>query len=81
VLIVCAYKVNALQIIKNLVFLHSNKWKGISHKTKFLKEYQDDDQLYNDFFRIGISFYGAKVKLYANFKNAQIIIGTIFIMN
>ena len=46
----------AYQIIEQIILLcNEGKWKRVSKKKKFMQEFGEEDEAFNDFFRIGIS--------------------------
>ena len=62
---------------------NDGKWKRVTKKKKFREEYGTEDEAFNDFFRIGISFNASKVnpkklniKLYEQFYQSDIIIAS-----
>lgn len=51
----------AYQIIEQIVLLcNGGKWKQVSKKKKFREEFASEEDAYNDFFKIGISFVALK---------------------
>ena len=61
VLILAPFKQMAFQIIEQIIFLcNGGKWKRVSKKKKFRAEYDTEEEAFNDFFRIGLSFVNNK---------------------
>lgn len=57
VLILAPFKQMAFQIIEQVIMLcNGGKWKKISKKKKFKQEYDNEEEAFSDFFRIGLSF-------------------------
>ena len=51
----------AFQIIEQLILLtNDGKWKGVNKKKKFREEFATEEEAFNDYFRIGISFNALK---------------------
>ncbi len=72
----------AYQIVENIVKLsNEGKWKRVSKKKKFREEFGNEEEAFNDYFRMGIAFNTSKkngrrvIKLYEQFYKADIIIG------
>ena len=40
---------------------NGGKWKHVSKKKKFREEFESEEEAFNDFFRLGISFNASKV--------------------
>ena len=52
----------AYQIIEQIILLtNGGKWKHVSKKKKFREEFESEEEAFNDFFRLGISFNASKV--------------------
>lgn len=73
----------AYQIVENIVKLsNEGKWKKVSKKKKFREEFGNEEEAFNDYFRIGIAFNTSKksgkkiMKLYEQFYKADIIIAS-----
>ena len=74
----------AFQIIEQLILLtNEGKWKGVNKKKKFRDEFGTEEEAFNDYFRIGISFNGLrtnpnklKISLYQQFYASDIIIAS-----
>lgn len=63
------------------MFCNQGKWKKVSKKKKFREEFSNEEDAFNDFFRIGISLNWSKngkmsLKLYEQFYNADIIVAS-----
>jgi U3 small nucleolar RNA-associated protein 25 len=63
------------------MFANDGKWKKVSKKKKFREEFATEEEAFNDFFRIGISFnYNAQnklsFKLYEQFYASDIIVAS-----
>jgi hypothetical protein len=59
-----------------LIFgLNNQRWKKVQNAKKFKEEYGMEDQSFEDYFRIGISWNQGKIKLYEQFYKSDIIIG------
>jgi hypothetical protein len=61
----------AYQIVENIVKLsNEGKWKRVSKKKKFREEFGNEEEAFNDYFRMGIAFNTSKkngkrmIKLY-----------------
>lgn len=74
----------AYQIVETIVmFTNGGKWKKVSKKKKFRDEFNNEEEAFNDYFRVGISFNHSNktnkmaVKLFDQFYNSDIIIGNI----
>lgn len=76
VLILCPFKLQAFEIVNELVMQFKGKWKGVVKKKKFKDEYGSPEEAANDCFRLGISFYGKTMKLYSQFRKSDIIIAS-----
>lgn len=83
VLILAPFKQMAFQIIEQIIFLcNSGRWKKVSKKKKFRAEFENEEEAFNDFFRIGISFVQSKksgkmqLKLYEQFYASDIIVAS-----
>jgi len=76
VLILCPFKKQAFNVVNELVMQFKQKWKGTAHKKKFKDEYGAPEEASNDCFKLGISFYGKTIKLYASFNKADIIVAS-----
>lgn len=63
------------------MFSNGGKWKKVAKKKKFREEYGNEEEAFNDYFRIGISYNQSKktnrmaIKLYEQFYKSDIIIG------
>jgi U3 small nucleolar RNA-associated protein 25 len=56
VLILAPFKQTAYQIIEQIImYCNQGKWKKVSKKKKFRDEFGQEEDAFNDFFRIGIS--------------------------
>ena len=60
---------------------NQGKWKKVSKKKKFRDEFANEEEAFNDFFRIGISLNWSKqgimsLKLYEQFYAADIIVAS-----
>ena len=74
----------AYQIIEQIILLtNGGKWKHVSKKKKFREEFESEEEAFNDFFRLGISFNASKVdpsvlkiKLYEQFYASDIIVAS-----
>ena len=76
ILILTAFKQGVLDIVNELILLYAaGKWKGVSKRKKFREEY-GSQEFGDDYFRIGISFYNNKIKLYSQFDKSDIIIAS-----
>lgn len=83
VLILTPFKQMACEIIEMIVFMMNNgKWKGISRRKKFKKDFCDEDDAFNDNFKMGIALkYSAKtktstVKMYEPFYESDILVAS-----
>ena len=84
VLILAPFKQMAFQIIEQIILLaNGGKWKHVNKKKKFREEFGTEDEAFNDFFRIGISFRASKtdasklnIKLYEQFYQSDIIVAS-----
>ena len=75
-LILLPFKGVAFKVISHLLLLlNGGRWKKISKGKKFRDEYSDEEEEFNDFFRIGISVREGRVKVYEQFYKSDIIIG------
>jgi len=73
----------AAQIVENIVFMTSNgKWKGVSRRKKFKTDFFNEEEAFDDNFKIGIAFkYSAKtqksqIKIYEPFYESDIIVAS-----
>ena len=63
---------------------NGGKWKHVSKKKKFREEFESEEEAFNDFFRIGISFNATRntnnvnlqVKLFSQFYASDIIVAS-----
>jgi U3 small nucleolar RNA-associated protein 25 len=60
---------------------NKGKWKKVSKKKKFKQEFGNEEEAFNDFFRIGLSLNWNKtnnlmLKLYEQFYHSDIIIAS-----
>ena len=62
---------------------NEGKWKHVTKKKKFREEFGNEEEAYNDFFRVGIAFNGMysdpgslRVKLYSQFYESDIIVAS-----
>jgi len=77
-LILSGFKGQAFEIISKLVLLlNGGRWKKVHKGKQFKDEYGNEEEAFNDFFRIGISVREGKVKLYEQFYKSDIIIGKL----
>ena len=82
VLIMTPYKQDCYDIVTSIISLvHSaphvtKKMKKIMNLDKFVEEYSSEDHAFDDDFRIGVSFFNSKVRLYVPQTKADIIIGS-----
>lgn len=61
VLILAPFKQTAYQIIEQIImYCNQGKWKKVSKKKKFRDEFGQEEDAFNDFFRIGISINWSK---------------------
>lgn len=58
--------------------MNKNKWKKVSKAKKFREEFEDPEEGFSDFFRIGISYNKGSIKLYEQFYKSDIIIGKLY---
>jgi hypothetical protein len=73
----------AFQIIEQIILLtNGGKYKQVSKKKKFKEVFANEEDAFNDFFRIGISFVPSKkdgklqLKLFETFYQSDIIIAS-----
>lgn len=83
VLILTPFKHMAAQVIEMVVFMMNNgKWKGISRRKKYKRDFLNEEDAFNDNFKMGIALkYSAKtktssVKLYEPFYESDIIVAS-----
>lgn len=62
---------------------NGGSWKHVSKKKKFREEFATEEEAFNDFFRLGISFRATKtdpsklnIKLYEQFYASDIIVAS-----
>jgi len=83
VLILTPFKQMAAVIVENLVFLaNSGRWKGISRRKKFKADFGNEEDAFNDNFKIGLAYKHsaktgkAQIKLYEPFYESDIIVAS-----
>lgn len=48
----------AYEIVEKIILLaNDGKWKKVSKKKKFREEFGNEEEAFNDFFRVGIAFH------------------------
>jgi hypothetical protein len=72
----------AYQIVENIImFANGGKWKKVVKKKKFREEFGNEEEAFNDFFRVGIAFHHSHktnkstIKLFEQFYKSDIIVG------
>ena len=66
------------------MFTNGGKWKKVNKKKKFKEEFGTEQEAFNDYFKIGISFNHSKkkktekmtVKLFESFYKSDIIVAS-----
>lgn len=70
-------------IVENIVFMtNDGKWKGISRRKKFKNDFYNEEEAFNDNFKIGLAYKHsaktgkAQIKLYEQFYESDIIVAS-----
>ena len=64
VLILAPFKIQALRIVKDILyFINQGGWRGVTRRKKFKEEFREEEH-YNDCFAIGVRLKENQIRLF-----------------